>query len=88
MIWLTAFVPTYDVRQPALAVTSPMFAFPNLYNVNGTRTFTHPDLTQLPTDVGGDQPPLNMVSASWEPTCRRISSSIRSPRGARRGPVA
>ncbi|MER7363263.1 hypothetical protein [Nonomuraea wenchangensis] len=61
VIWLTALVPTYDVRQPALAVTSPVFAFPNLYNVNGTRTFTHPDLTQLPTDVGGDYPPLNMV---------------------------
>ncbi|MEU6789974.1 hypothetical protein ABZ912_63275 [Nonomuraea angiospora] len=62
VIWLTALVPAYRDAPPALlAVKNPMADFPGLYNPNGSRTFTHPNLTQLPTDVGGDYPQLNMV---------------------------
>ncbi|MEV6154902.1 hypothetical protein AB0L53_31635 [Nonomuraea sp. NPDC052129] len=62
VIWLTALLPAYSVAPPALlAAKNPVTDFPNLYNPNGFRTFTHPDRTQLPTDVGGDYPPLNMV---------------------------
>ncbi|SDL72712.1 hypothetical protein SAMN05421874_1289 [Nonomuraea maritima] len=62
MIWLTALVPQYSGKQPGfIMLENPIYSEPDIYNPNGRRTFTHPGLTQLPTDIGGDYPNLTVL---------------------------
>ncbi|WP_440100008.1 hypothetical protein [Streptosporangium sp. H16] len=62
VVWLVALVPTYDIRQPSLlAAGTPVVTVPRLFNPLGFRSFTQPDRSELPDDIGGDYPALDKV---------------------------
>jgi len=62
MIWLTALVPAYSTAQPGfIMVENPIYGEPDIYNPRGRRMFTHPGLTLLPDDVGGDYPTMKVL---------------------------